>query len=122
MHHAGAVAFSDIPHSIKDSGVLLRALQYVQPFDGLIISMPYDKTLAGNGLVNESEVSVKMGMPGITNLSEYSIIQRDIELLKYSGGKLHLVGVSTKEGIVLVRKAKKDGLNITCSVCTSPGK
>jgi dihydroorotase len=116
MHYAGAIAFSDVPHSVKDSGVLLRALQYVQPFNGLIITMPFDKTLVGDGQVNESEVSVRMGMKGITNLSEYSMVQRDIELLKYTGGKLHFVGISTAESIDLIRKAKAEKLNVTCSV------
>ncbi len=116
MHAAGAIAFSDVPHSVKDSGVLLRALQYVQPFDGLIITLPFDKTLVADGQVNESEISVKMGMKGITNLSEFSIVQRDIELLKYASGKLHFVGVSTKESVDLIRKAKADKLNVTCSV------
>lgn len=116
MHAAGAVAFSDVPHGIKDSGVLLRALQYVQPFDGLIITMPFDKTLVGDGQVNESEVSVRMGMKGITNLSEYAAVQRDIELLKYTGGKIHFAGISTAESIELIRKAKADKLNVTCSV------
>jgi dihydroorotase len=92
---------------IKDSGVLLRALQYVQPFNGLIITMPFDKTLVGDGQVNESEISVRMGMKGITNLSEYSVVQRDIELLKYTGGKLHFVGISTKESIELIEKQKQ---------------
>ena len=116
MNNAGAVAFSDIPHSIMDSGVLLRALQYVQPFGGLIIEMPFEKTLVGDGQVNESEVSVRMGMKGITNLSEYSIVQRDIELLRYAGGRLHLVGISTSESVELIRRAKKEKLNVTCSV------
>lgn len=116
MHHAGAIAFSDIPHSIKDSGVFLRALQYVQPFKGLIITLPFDKTLVGDGQVNESEVSVRMGMKGITNLSEYATVQRDIEILRYTGGNLHLVGISTKESVALIRKAKADGLQITASV------
>ncbi len=116
MYQAGAVAFSDMPHSIKDSGVMLRALQYVQPFNGLVITLPYDKSLVADGQVNESEVSVRMGMKGITNLSEYVIIQRDIALLKYTGGRLHIAGVSTSEGVELVRAAKKEKQNITCSV------
>lgn len=116
MHHAGAIAFADVPHSIKDSGVLLRALQYVQPFDGLIIVLPFDQTLVGDGQVNESEVSVRMGMKGITNLSEFSIVQRDIELLKYTGGKIHFTGISTKESVDLIRKAKAEQLNLSCSV------
>lgn len=116
MHQAGAIAFSDAPHSIKDSGMLLRALQYVQPFEGLVITMPYDKSLVGDGQVNESEISVRMGMKGITNLSEYVSVQRDLEVLRYTGGKLHLVGISTAESVSLIRKAKVDGLQVTCSV------
>ncbi|MBK9330306.1 MAG: dihydroorotase [Sphingobacteriales bacterium] len=116
MHHAGAVAFSDIPHSIKDSGVMLRALQYVQPFGGLVMTLPFDQTLVGDGQVNESEISVRMGMKGITNLSEYAAVQRDIELLKYTGGKLHFAGISTRESVDSIRQAKKDGLKVTCSV------
>ncbi len=116
MHHAGAVAFSDIPHSIKDSGVMLRALQYVQPFDGLVMTLPFDKTLVGDGQVNESEISVRMGMKGITNLSEYAAVQRDVELLKYTGGKLHFTGISAKESVDIIRRAKKEGLKVTCSV------
>ncbi len=116
MHQAGAIAFSDAPHSIKDSGMLLRALQYVQPFEGLVITMPYDKSLVGDGQVNESEISVRMGMKGITNLSEYASVQRDLEVLRYTGGKLHLVGISTAESVSLIRKAKVDGLQVTCSV------
>ncbi|MCC6516248.1 MAG: dihydroorotase [Chitinophagales bacterium] len=116
MHHAGAIAFADVPHSIKDSGVLLRALQYAQAFDGLIIEMPFDKTLVGEGQVNESEISVRMGMKGITNLSEYAIVQRDIELLKYANAKIHFTGISTKESVDLIRKAKAENLKVTCSV------
>lgn len=116
MHHAGSVAFSDIPHSIKDSGVMLRALQYVQPFDGLVMTLPFDKTLVGDGQVNESEISVRMGMKGITNLSEYAAVQRDVELLKYTGGKLHFTGISAKESVDIIRRAKKEGLKVTCSV------
>lgn len=119
MHTAGAVAFSDVPHSIKDSGVLLRALQYVQPFNGLIISMPFDKTLVGEGLVNESAISVSMGMKGITNLSEYVAVQRDIELLRYTGGNLHLTGISTAESVALIRQAKTnlpENAHLTCAV------
>ncbi len=116
MHHAGAIAFSDMPHSIKDSGVMLRALQYVQSFGGLIITLPFDKTLVGDGQVNEGEISVRMGMYGISNVAEYAALQRDIELLKYASGKLHIMGVSTSESVDLIRKAKAEKLQISCSV------
>ncbi|HRB20010.1 MAG TPA: dihydroorotase, partial [Chitinophagales bacterium] len=84
------------------------------PFDGLIIATPFDKTLVGEGQVNESEIAVRMGMKGITNLSEFAALQRDIEILNYAGGRLHVAGISTKESVELIRQAKN--LAITCSV------
>lgn len=116
MHHAGAVAFSDAPHAVENSGVMLRALQYVAPFDGVIISVPYDSHLAGEGQVNEGATSVHMGMKGIPHLSETLQIHRDLELLAYGGGKLHLSGISTAEGVDQIRQAKAKGLNVTASV------
>ena len=68
--------------------------------------MPFDQSLVGEGQINESETSVRMGMKGITNLSEYATVQRDLEILKYTGGKLHFVGISTAESVDLIRKAK----------------
>lgn len=116
MHHAGAIAFSDMPHAIRDAGVLSRALQYAQPFGGLILTMPYEASLAKEGQVNESAVSVRMGMKGIPNVSEYVALHRDIEVLKYSGGKLHVMGLSCKESVDLLRKAKRAKLPVTASV------
>lgn len=116
MQLAGAIGFSDAPHSIKNSGVMVRALQYGKPFDGTIFTLPYDATLVADGQVNEGVYSVETGMRGVSNLSESIQIQRDIELLKYTGGKIHFFGISTKEGIQLIRNAKNEGLNISASV------
>jgi dihydroorotase len=116
MHHAGAVAFSDMPHAIGNAGVLARALQYARPFGGLIITMPYENSLAQEGQVNESAISVRMGLKGIPNVSEYVALQRDLEILRYSGGKLHVMGLSCKESVDLIRKAKKAKLPVTASV------
>lgn len=116
MHYSGAVAFSDAPHAIKNSGVMLRALQYVAPFDGVVYSIPVDENLMGDGQVNEGEISVKMGMKGISNIAEHLQIYRDLKLLEYSGGKIHFSGVTTEDGVRQIREAKKKGLNVSASV------
>lgn len=115
MHQAGAVAFSDAPHSVHNSGVMMRALQYVVPFNGVIYSVPFDEDLVGEGQINEGKTSVVMGMKGISNLSESLQIYRDLNLLEYTDGKLHFTGVSTAEGVELIRESKKKGHQVTAS-------
>lgn len=116
MHHAGAIAFGDMPRPISNSGVMMRALQYVLPFDGIICTNSYDKGLAQDGQVNEGRVSIRMGVKGVPHLAETLQIYRDLELLEYTDGRLHISGVSTKEGVELIRKAKAKGLKVTASV------
>lgn len=116
MHYAGAVAFTDAPHAIDNTGVMLRALQYIEPIDGVVYSIPYDEHLTGEGQVNEGVISVNMGMKGIPHLAETLQIHRDLELLAYGGGKLHFSGISTAEGVEQIRQAKARGLNVTASV------
>jgi dihydroorotase len=95
---------------------MMRALQYVSPFNGVIYSVPFDEDLVGEGQINEGLTSVKMGMKGISNLSESLQIYRDLSLLEYTEGQLHFTGVSTLEGVELIREAKKKGLKVTASV------
>lgn len=115
MRHAGAVAFTDAPNPIHNDAVLLRALQYTQPLNATIVDVPYSKALASEGQINESSTSVMLGMKGISNLSEYIVVERNIRILEYSGGQLHLAGISTKESIAAIRKAKEKGLNVSAS-------
>jgi dihydroorotase len=116
MHTNGAVAFSDGLYPVQSTLLFLKALQYVKAFDGVAIQMPIDKSLGSLGLMNEGIVSTQLGLPGIPAIAEELIIARDIELLKYTQSKLHITGVSTAKGIALIAAAKKEGLNITCSV------
>jgi dihydroorotase len=116
LNDGGAVAFSEGYKSVNHTGVLLKSLEYVQPFDGLVVSNPYDKYLVGGGLVHEGYSSTLMGLKGIPSLAETSAIQRDLDILRYTGGKLHFSGISTKEGVVLLKKAKEEGLNISADV------
>ena len=116
MHTNGAVAFSDGLYPVQSTLLFLKALQYVKAFDGVAIQMPIDKSLGSLGLMNEGIVSTKLGLPGIPAIAEELIISRDIELLRYTKSKLHITSVSTAKGIELITEAKKEGLQITCSV------
>jgi len=116
MQNSGAVAFSDGTQPVQSPGLMLKALQYVKAFNGVVIQLPLDKSIGQHGLMNEGIISTRLGLPGMPAIAEELIIQRDIELLKYTGSKLHITGVSTAKGLGLIQKAKEEGLNITCSV------
>lgn len=116
MRQSGAIAFTDGTNSIQSPGLLLKALQYVLAFDGTIIQVADDKTVNPQGLMNEGIISTQLGLPGKPAIAEELMIRRDIELVKYTGSKIHFTGISTKKGIELITKAKADGLQVTFSV------
>ncbi len=119
MHAAGAIAFSDGRQPLQDAGLLMRALQYARAFDGLIIHQPFHKSIAAGGQLHEGVLSTMLGMKGIPALSEEVAIQRDLSLLEYAGGRLHLHLLSTRKGVELVRAAKAAGLPVTASVAVA---
>lgn len=119
LHHAGAVAFSDGGHSICNSGLLVRLVQYISQIDGLLMLHSEDTTLTSHGVMHEGEVSVYLGQQGMSSISEYSMVSRNLELLKYAKGKLHFNKVSTSESVELIRNAKKNGLQVTCDVAVA---
>lgn len=116
MHANGAVAFSDGWKPIQNASLMLKALEYVKSFDGTVIQMPMDANLSAGGLMHEGEGSTQLGMPGIPAIAETLHLHRDIELLRYTNSRLHITGVASAESVELIRRAKADGLNITCSV------
>lgn len=116
MHASGAVAFTDGLRPLQHAGLLLKALQYVKAFSGVIIQVPQDKTINNNGLINEGLVSTQLGLPGMPAIAEEIIIARDIELVEYTGSALHFTGISTIKSVELIKAAKNKGLKITCSV------
>lgn len=116
MHAAGAIAFSDGKSPIKDPGLLLRALQYTSGIDTLIINAPFESTISSQGQMHEGIQSTMMGVKGIPNLAETMAIERDLAVLQYSGGKLHILNISCAESVALIRQAKKKGLAVTASV------
>jgi dihydroorotase len=116
MKNSGAVAFGDYNKSLDNANLLKITLQYVQDFDGLVIAFAQDSNIKGNGVANEGIVSTRLGLKGIPNLAEELQIARNLFLLEYTGGKLHIPTVSTAKSVQLIKEAKAKGLNVTCSV------
>jgi dihydroorotase len=116
MHTAGAVAFSDGTASIQSTAIVLKTLQYLKAINATLIQLPDDISFAPTGLINEGIISTQLGLPGKPAVAEELIIARDIELAKYTNAKIHFTGVSTKKGIDLIAAAKKQGVQVTCSV------
>lgn len=116
MQQSGAIAFSDYDKPITNDNLMKIALQYAQNFDGLILSFPKNIAIAGSGIVNEGTNSTKLGLKGIPKLAEHIQVARDLFLLEYTGGKLHIPTISTANSVLLIADAKKKGLNVTCSV------
>ncbi|MCP4974944.1 MAG: amidohydrolase family protein, partial [Maribacter sp.] len=116
MGNAGAVGFYDFKSPIANSNLLKIALQYAQNFDGLVYSRPMDTNIAGKGIVNEGPVSTKLGLKGIPALAEELQIVRDLFILEYTGGRLHIPTISTANSVKLIADAKKKGLDVSCSV------
>ena len=116
MQLSGAVAFSDYKKPIKDAGLILRALQYSNNINSFIITHCDDKTISHGGLMNEGVTSTRLGLKGMPALAEEIMLQRNIQILEYTGGKMHIPTISTKGSVELIKKAKAKKLNITCGV------
>ena len=116
MKSHGAVSFYDYKKPISQPNLLKIALQYCQTFNGLVQSYPADASISGKAQVNEGVVSTKLGLKGVPALAEELQIARDLYILEYTGGRLHIPTISTKKSVELIKKAKNKGLNVTCSV------
>ena len=116
MKNAGAIAFGDYNASISNANLFKIGLQYVQDFDGLILSFCQDEKIKGNGVANEGVVSTRLGLKGIPSLAEELIVARNLFLLEYTSGKLHIPTISSAKTVALIKEAKQKGLQVTCSV------
>ncbi|PWT77279.1 MAG: dihydroorotase [Bacteroidetes bacterium] len=116
MHSSGAVAFGDGILPIQSAGLLLKALQYVKSFNGVVMQIPDDKSIGANGLINEGIISTQLGLPGKPMMAEELIIARDIKLAGYTSSKIHFTGISSPRSLDYIRRAKDSGLEVTCSV------
>ncbi|HEY4112116.1 dihydroorotase [Puia sp.] len=116
MRQSGAIAFSDGTHPIQAAGLLLKGLQYVKAFDGVIIQIPDDRTVGANGLINEGIISTRLGLPGKPMMAEELMVARDIKLARYTESRLHFTGVTSPRSLEYIRRAKEAGLAVSCSV------
>lgn len=116
MQLAGALAFSDYKNPIQDSGLVLRALQYASNIGSFIMTHCEDTSISQGGQMNEGIVSTNLGLKGIPALAEEVMLQRNLQILEYTGGKLHIPTISTKGSVELIKKAKAKKLNVTCGV------
>jgi len=116
MHQAGARGFGDDKHSLDESGLLHRALLYTSNFDSPVFHFPYDSSLIPHGQINEGELSTSLGLKGIPAISEEMMVRRDLTLLAYTEGRLHLGPISSAQSADLADGSKQKGLRITTEV------
>ena len=116
MQAAGAVAVSDDGRPVPNAGVMRRAMQYARDFDLPVIDHCEDKSLSSGGVMHEGRVSLLLGLKGMPALAEEMDAVRDILLAKETGARLHIAHVSTKGAIEAVRRAKNEGIKVTCEV------
>lgn len=116
MHQSGALAFGDGIHPLQNSGIFLKALQYVKSFNGTVIQVPDDTSIGANGLMNEGLISTQMGLPGKPAMAEELMVARDIKLARYADSKLHFTGVSSPKSLEYIKRAKEGSIKVSCSI------
>ncbi len=116
LNRAGAVAFSDGHEPLQNSDMVLKVLQYLQPFGGLFINRPEDTLLTKFGTMNEGLSATMLGLKGMPKMAESMMVMRDLKILGYTGGRIHFSCISTAESVDLIRQAKKQGLLVTCDI------
>lgn len=116
MFYAGAICFSNGDRAVADTSTQMRALQYAQQVDALVMSYPNDSFLSKGGQVHEGIISTTLGLKGIPALAEEMQIARDLALLSYTGGKLHFSKISSARSVALIKDAKAAGMQVSCGV------
>jgi len=114
---AGVKGFSDDGNTVGDARVLRYAMEYSKIFNATIFEHPLDESLSKGGVMNEGEISTRLGLPGSPTIAEELIVARDLMLSKFTGAKLHLCHISTRGSVELIRRAKKEGIDVTCETC-----
>lgn len=116
MRQSGAIAFGDGINPIQNSGLVLKALQYVKTFDGIVIQVPDDTSIGTNGLMNEGIISTQMGLPGKPSMAEELMVARDLKLARYADSKIHFTGISSPKSLEYIKRSKETGIKVTCSI------
>jgi dihydroorotase len=116
MVKAGVVAITDDGNPVENNQIMRRALEYAKIFDVPVVDHCEDRHLAAAGHMNESGVSTRLGVRGISRAAEELDVVRDTILSRITGGRVHIAHISTRESVAWVRQAKKQGIAITCEV------
>ncbi|WP_234733489.1 dihydroorotase [Tellurirhabdus bombi] len=128
LHHAGAIAFSDGEHPLSNPDLLVKTLQYLQPFNGLLMNRAEEGGLTVFGQMNEGISSTLLGLKGLPAVAEELIVERDLRLLEYVNSTasvdqtelttpvLHFSTISTARSVNLIREAKAKGLRVSCDI------
>jgi dihydroorotase len=116
LKEAGAVGFTDDGLPVMNANVMRRAMEYAKDLNVPVAQHAEDLNLTNKGCINESNVSLELGVRGIPNISESVIVERDLAILESIGGHYHLLHCSTKEALDAIRRAKAKGLKATVEV------
>lgn len=116
LKEAGAIAFSDGHTSIQASDTVLKALEYLKIFDGVLINRSENEKMSHGGQMHEGVASTRLGLKGIPAMAEEMQVKRDLQLLEYSNSRLHISQVSTAGALRAIKKAKQEGLQVTCDI------
>ncbi len=115
LKQAGAVAFTDGARSVMNAQVMRRALTYARDFDALIVHHTEDIHLAGEGVMNEGELSARLGLTGIPTAAEAVMLERDMRLVALTGGRYHAASLTCAESLDILHRAREAGLPVTAS-------
>ena len=110
----GALGFTEGVRAVADALVMRRVLAYARTFDLLVVQHPEEPSLAQAGEVSEGEIATRLGLPAIPPVAEVIMIERDLRLVEITGGRYHVAHVSTAAGVEVIRRAKAQGLPVTC--------
>jgi dihydroorotase len=114
LKQAGAVAFTNGRSAVANAKTLSRALKYALAFDALIVQHPEEASLSNGGVMQSGELATRLGLPGIPREAETIMIDRDLALVRMTGGRYHAAHISTAESVAKIRAAKAGGLRVTC--------
>lgn len=116
LAEAGAVAFTDGLKAVTNAQVMRRALTYARDFGALLMQHVEEPDLVGDGVMNEGEMASRLGLLGIPREAETVMLERDIRLVRLTGGRYHAAMISCADSVEIVRRAKEAGLPVTCGV------
>lgn len=116
LRRAGCVAFSDDGDPVSNAGLMRRALEWCLMLDTRISCHEEERSLCCDGVMNESPLAARLGLRGWPTVAEDVMTARDIELARYTRGKVHICHVASARGVELLRRAKNDGIDVTAEV------